>query len=106
MQGCNEACIPAFGTLWDFVSHLVCVRLRRVFEADCWPSESQCEARPVCAVFQNFFSFPMHFLCIRLRAVLASPRRDNRLSWYSWLNGLDIMLSDAFGCRATVKYMI
>ena len=61
MQGCKEAGIPAFGTLWDFVSHSVFARLRRVFEVDCYPVNTPlCEARPLharCFIFL-FFSFP------------------------------------------------
>ena len=69
-------------------------------------SRSPSVSRNPSTLYVRCFKISFLFLCFRLRAMFVSPRCDNRLNWSSWLNGLDIMLSDAFGCRATVKYMI
>jgi hypothetical protein len=58
MQGCKEAGIPAFGTLWDFVSQSVRWRERRMFDADrC--QVSALRARPISTAF---WFFPRVFL--------------------------------------------
>jgi hypothetical protein len=57
MQGCQEAGIPAFGTLWDFVG---------VAFATCWLLEADdiCQVNIIAITFLSFWTYirPLHSL--------------------------------------------